>query len=81
MKIAQEAVGKGFVDANLLRNLLNQVTSDNDWLKDDKYLLVIKSLCMSKNKTGKDSIVNFYEELQRRFPKSSKHRSMTSFLT
>ena len=83
LKIAQEAVEKGSVDANLLRNLLGQVTSDNDLLIDDKHLSVIKSLCkieidkklveqMSKNKTGRDLIVNFYEELQRRFTEEQK---------
>ena len=83
LSIAQDAVKTGSVDAKLLKILLEQVTIDRDLLIDDEHRLVIQSLCsididkklveqMSKNKTGRDLIVNFYEELQRKLPKEQQ---------
>ena len=83
LSIAQDAVKTGSVDAKLLKILLEQFTSDRDLLIDDEHLSVIRSLYkididqklveqMSKNKTGRDLIVNFYEELQRRLPKEQQ---------
>ncbi len=83
LSIAQDAVKTGTVDTKLLKILLEQVTSDRGLLLDDEHRLVIQALWsididkkmveqMSKNKTGRDLIVNFYEELQRRLPKEQQ---------
>lgn len=83
LSIAQDAVKTGTVDTKLLKIILEQVTSDRGLLLDDEHRLVIQALWsididkkmveqMSKNKTGRDLIVNFYEELQRRLPKEQQ---------
>ena len=82
LRCADEAIKNGKVDANLLKNLRDQVTNDNSMLVDE-HLPVIQSLLkisiddemvkrMSKCKNGKNLILRFYEELQKRYLEEQK---------
>lgn len=78
LRLADDAVKDGKVDANFLWNLREQVTNDKSMLLDE-HSPVIQSLHkiaiddemvkkMSKCTSGKELILSFYEELQRGFP-------------
>lgn len=77
MRIADEAIRDGQVDANLLKNLRDQVTDERSSLLDE-HLPIIQSLNkiaiddemvtrMSKYNSGRKLIESFYNELKERF--------------
>ena len=77
LKLANDAVKNGKVNAKLLQDLREQVTNEKTMLLDE-HLPVIQSLHniaiddeivkrMSNCKNGKDLILRFYEELQKRY--------------
>lgn len=82
LRRADDAIKNGKVDANFLGNLREQVTNKNSMLLDE-HSPVIQSLHkiaiddemekrMSKCKNGKDLILRFYEELQKRYLEEQK---------
>lgn len=82
LRRADDAIKNGKVDANFLWNLREQVTNKNSMLLDE-HSPVIQSLHkiaiddemekrMSKCKNGKDLILRFYEELQKRYLEEQK---------
>lgn len=82
LRLVDDAVKNGKVNAKLLLDLREQVTSDKSMLLDE-YSPVIQSLHkiaiddemekrMSKCKNGKDLILRFYEELQKRYLEEQK---------
>lgn len=77
LRLADDAIKNGKVDAKLLKNLREQVTNKNSMLLDE-HSPVIQSLHkiaiddemvkrMSKCTSGKELILSFYEELQSGF--------------
>lgn len=82
LRIAQDAVENGKVDANLLKNLRGQVTDDNS-IFDNEHLPILRSLDkiaiddemvkrMSRCKNGKDLILRFYGELKKKYLEEQK---------
>ena len=81
LNIAQEAVEKGEVNCELLKNLREQATHAAEY--DSVHLPVIQLLHnmaigddmvekMSQCKSGQELILRFYEELQNGFPEEQK---------
>lgn len=82
LKFAQNKVEEGVVDANVLKILLEQITNDRAMILDDEIRAIIQSLetkidenmvtILSKCKTGRDLLLRFYEELQKRYLEERK---------